>query len=70
MKYDRLLLETAESAAARNSGQLSLADVAAIWDDASDGASDGHKGVELRFRIPLVLATARRANQLARVQCQ
>eukprot|EP00435_Cladocopium_sp_Y103_P071563 s737_g37.t2 len=38
VKYDRLLLEKAESAAARNSGQLSLADVAAIWDDASDGS--------------------------------
>jgi hypothetical protein len=46
VKYDRLLLETAESAAARNSGQLSLADVAAIWDDASDGASYEHKSVE------------------------
>lgn len=40
VKYDRVLLEKAEGAAARNSGLMNLGDVAALWDDASsDGTS-------------------------------
>lgn len=45
VKYDRVLLEKAESAAARNSGLMNLGDVAALWDDASsDGTSTDSLG--------------------------
>eukprot|EP00434_Breviolum_minutum_P015142 symbB.v1.2.013354.t1/scaffold942.1/size149982/5 len=39
VKYDRVLLEKAEGAAARNSGLMNLGDVAALWDDASSDGS-------------------------------
>ena len=45
VKYDRVLLEKAEGAAARNSGLMNLGDVAALWDDASsDGTSTDSLG--------------------------